>query len=177
MDNSKLSLSMKEVNQENGEDLNPAMPKEQQKSDVKLSNPDAPWINPSDDLPSLPSTAPMKRTRVRLSTPERWEFRQMQGGGAIRQTDLPDFDQELGIMKNYDGIKLFFYFIFCNILEESDGEDVEIELVEDDPPFLGGYGRHVIDLEPVKVVKNPDGSLAQAALMQVCFFLMNKFYY
>ncbi|KAF7634515.1 hypothetical protein Mgra_00006086 [Meloidogyne graminicola] len=152
MDNSKLSLSMKEVNQENGEDLNPAMPKEQQKSDVKLSNPDAPWINPSDDLPSLPSTAPMKRTRVRLSTPERWEFRQMQGGGAIRQTDLPDFDQELGIMKNYD--------------EESDGEDVEIELVEDDPPFLGGYGRHVIDLEPVKVVKNPDGSLAQAALMQ-----------
>ncbi|KAF7635685.1 hypothetical protein Mgra_00004927 [Meloidogyne graminicola] len=148
MDNSKLSLSMKEVNQENGEDLNPAMPKEQQKSDVKLSNPDAPWINPSDDLPSLPSTALMKRTR----TPERWEFRQMQGGGAIRQTDLPDFDQELGIMKNYD--------------EESDGEDVEIELVEDDPPLLGGYGRHVIDLEPVKVVKNLDESLAQAALMQ-----------
>ena len=39
--------------------------------------------------------------------------------------------------------------------------------MEDDPPFLGGYGRHAIDLEPVKVVKNPDGSLAQAALMQV----------
>ncbi|KAL7077529.1 hypothetical protein ACQ4LE_003536 [Meloidogyne hapla] len=153
MENSKLSLSMKEVNQDTGEDLNPEKPKDQSlKSDVKLANPDAPWLNPSDDLPSIQSNIPMKRTRVRLSTPERWEFRQMQGGGAIRQIDLPDFDQELGIMKNYD--------------EESDGEDIEIELVEDDPPFLGGYGRHVIDLEPVKVVKNPDGSLAQAALMQ-----------
>lgn len=51
--------------------------------------------------------------------------------------------------------------------EESDGEDIEIELVEDEPEFLRGYGKHVVDLEPVKVVKNPDGSLAQAALMQV----------
>ena len=34
--------------------------------------------------------------------------------------------------------------------------------------FVQGYGKHSADLEPVKVVKNPDGSLAQAALMQVC---------
>jgi hypothetical protein len=27
----------------------------------------------------------------------------MQGGGAVKQIDLPDFDQELGIMKNYEG--------------------------------------------------------------------------
>lgn len=31
-----------------------------------------------------------------------------------------------------------------------------------------------MDLEPVKVVKNPDGSLAQAALMQV-WILMHAF--
>lgn len=108
MDNSKISLSMKEVNQETGEDLNPEKPKDlsAKVDDVRLANPDAPWLNPSDDLPSIQSSnVPMKRTRVRLSTPERWEFRQMQGGGAIRQIDLPDFDQELGIMKNYDGKK------------------------------------------------------------------------
>lgn len=60
------------------------------------------------------------------------------------------------------------------ILEESDGEDIEIELVEDEPEFLRGYGKHEMDLEPVKVVKNPDGSLAQAALMQV-WILMHAF--
>ena len=32
---------------------------------------------------------------------------------------------------------------------------------------MSGCGKHVMELEPVKVVKNPDGSLAQAALMQV----------
>jgi len=40
-----------------------------------------------------------------------------------------------------------------------DGSDHE------DPAFLCGYGKHIADLEPVKVVKNLDGSLAQAALV------------
>lgn len=47
-----------------------------------------------------------------------------------------------------------------------------MELVEDEPVFLRGYGKHVLDLEPVKVVKNPDGSLAQAALMQVMLIFL-----
>lgn len=41
----------------------------------------------------------------------------MMGGGAISNMELPDFDEELGVLKDYD--------------DESDGEDVEIELVED----------------------------------------------
>lgn len=50
------------------------------------------------------------KSRVRLTTPERWELRQMQGGGAIRNVDLPDFDEELGILKNFDGLFLWFTF-------------------------------------------------------------------
>lgn len=151
---SKLSLSMKEVDQKTGEDMNPMQPNKQIPSvndALFLSNPDAPWLEQSNEQTST-NIQNLKRPRVRQSTPERWEYRQMQGGGAIKLTDLPEFDQELGVMKNYD--------------VESDGEDIEIELVEDDPAFLRGYGKHVMDLEPVKVVKNPDGSLAQAALMQ-----------
>lgn len=53
------------------------------------------------------------------------------------------------------------------VLEESDGEDFEVELVEEEPEFLRGYGKGNHEIEPVKVVKNPDGSMAQAALMQV----------
>lgn len=72
----------------------------------------------------------------------------MKGAGAISYADMPDFDEETGILNNH---------------EESDGEDFEIELVEDNAAFLSGYGKHIQDLEPVKVVKNPDGSLAQVA--------------
>ena len=109
---------MKEVVQQTGEDLNPQQPKEallSTQNDSILTNPEAPWLNPTDELPTAQtSSQSVKRPRVRLSTPERWEFRQMQGGGAIRQTDLPDFDQELGVMKNYDGIYHFFLFLrFC----------------------------------------------------------------
>lgn len=50
--------------------------------------------------------------------------------------------------------------------EDDEEEDVEIELVEDEPPFLQGHGRALGDLSPVRIVKNPDGSLAQAAMMQ-----------
>jgi len=66
-----------------------------------------------------------------------------------------------------------------------------VELVEDEAPFLKvqngrdflvffmmfpecrqfyrcfqGHGRMINDLSPVRIVKNPDGSLAQAAMMQ-----------
>ncbi|VDK72410.1 unnamed protein product [Litomosoides sigmodontis] len=152
----KIGLSMKEVDQETGEDLNPYEPAPIADGTHLLRNPEAPWMDPSisrnpDDV-SVAQSKSMAKSRVRLTTPERWELRQMQGGGAITNADLPDFDEELGVLKNYD--------------EESDGEDIEIEIVEEEPEFLRGYGKCMLDLEPVKVVKNPDGSLAQAALMQ-----------
>ena len=43
---------------------------------------------------------------------------------------------------------------------------MEVELVEDEAPFLKGQGRMLNNLSPVRIVKNPDGSLAQAAMMQ-----------
>ena len=45
-------------------------------------------------------------------------------------------------------------------------EDVEVEMVEEEAAFLKGYGRRGMDMSPVRIVKNPDGSLQQAALMQ-----------
>jgi hypothetical protein len=41
-------------------------------------------------------------------------------------------------------------------------EELEIELNEDEP----GQMRYSIDVSPVKIVKNPDGSLQRAAMMQ-----------
>jgi len=32
-------------------------------------------------------------------------------------------------------------------------EDIEIELVEEEPPFLKGHGRAGMDLSPIRIVK------------------------
>ncbi|XP_065204095.1 ATP-dependent RNA helicase DHX8-like [Planococcus citri] len=86
----------------------------------------------------------------RISSPERWELKQMLAANCIDKSELPDFDEVTGILPK----------------EDSDEEDVEIEIVEEEPPFLHGHGRNVHELSPVRIVKNPDGSLAQAAMMQ-----------
>ena len=45
---------------------------------------------------------------------------------------------------------------------------MEIDLVEEAPKFVSRYGPHVsLELEPVKVTKNPEGSLVKAAMLQV----------
>merc|ERR1719342_1317751 len=78
-----------------------------------------------------------------------WEIEQMLKVGVIDKSELPDFDEETGLLHKDD-----------------DDEDIEIELVEDEAPFLKGQGRMLNNLSPVRIVKNPDGSLAQAAMMQ-----------
>lgn len=86
----------------------------------------------------------------RISSPERWELKQMMAANCISKSEFPDFDEEQGVMGG----------------EDDDEEDVEIELVEEEPAFLRGYGRVREELSPVRIMKNPDGSLAQAAMMQ-----------
>ena len=51
---------------------------------------------------------------------------------------------------------------------DDDEEDIEVELKEEEPALLRGLGggRLLHDLSPVRIIKNPDGSLAQAAMMQ-----------
>lgn len=150
----KVSLSMKEVDQETGQDLNPLSHAPPPDSELKDRNPDRPFgggtsllnlqgggDNDEDD----------SRKRVtRISSPERWEIKQMISSGVLDRSELPDFDEETGLLAK----------------DEDDEEDIEIEIVEEEPPFLAGHGRALHDLSPVRIVKNPDGSLAQAAMMQ-----------
>ena len=75
----------------------------------------------------------------------------MRSAACLPLGELPDFDEDTGVLHDEDS---------------DDNEDIEIELVEEEPVFLRGFGRSHQELEPVKVVKNPDGSLAQAAMMQ-----------
>ncbi|XP_067627795.1 ATP-dependent RNA helicase DHX8 [Eurosta solidaginis] len=149
----KVSLSMKEVDQATGRDLNPlshAAPDD----DLRDRNPDRPYSGTSLlnlQGGSLDNDESDSRKRVtRISSPERWEIKQMISSGVIDRSEMPDFDEETGLIQK----------------EEDDEADIEIEIVEEEPPFLSGHGRALHDLSPVRIVKNPDGSLAQAAMMQ-----------
>ena len=75
----------------------------------------------------------------------------MLSAACIDKSELPDFDDETGLLPK----------------EEDEEEDIEIEMVEDEPPFLQGHGRMLHDLSPVRIVKNPDGSLAQ--VKYICY--------
>jgi ATP-dependent RNA helicase DHX8/PRP22 len=149
---SKVSLSMKEVDQLTGQDLNP-LSHNTGDDEFGARNPDRP-VAPISML-SLPGNVDddddVARKRVtRISSPERWEIQQMISSGVIDRSEMPDFDEETGLLPK----------------DEEDEEDIEIEIVEDEPPFLQGHGRALHDLSPVRIIKNPDGSLAQAAMMQ-----------
>merc|ERR1719284_34722 len=91
-----------------------------------------------------------KKKVTRMSSPEKWELQQMIKTGVIDKSELPDFDLDTGLLHR----------------ENDEEADIEIELVEEEAPFLKGQGRMMNNLSPVRIVKNPDGSLAQAAMMQ-----------
>ncbi|XP_037034697.1 ATP-dependent RNA helicase DHX8 [Bradysia coprophila] len=150
----KVSLSMKEVDQDNGKDLNPASHGHlKPENDARDRNPDRP-VGGTAMLHlqgNMDGEEDQTRKRVtRISSPERWEIKQMISSGVIDRSELPDFDDETGLLPK----------------DEDDEADIEIEIVEEEPPFLQGHGRALNDLSPVRIVKNPDGSLAQAAMMQ-----------
>ena len=162
---SKVSLSMKDVDQQTGEDLNEELTKKL-RGEISLEDYQNP-AGPSDFMSSsrltsrdaslnLRNEENSKGNQGRKSQPvsdyDRWEYDQMLRTGVIDKTQLPYYDEERGILPKDD---------------DSDGEDLEIELVDDEAPFLKGYGKQSTqDLSPVKIVKNPDGSLQQAAMMQ-----------
>lgn len=152
----KVSLSMKEADQETGADLNPGS-HAHLRGDADATrdrNPDRP-VGGTALLQleggNLEEEEDHARKRVtRISSPERWEIKQMISSGVIDRSEMPDFDDETGLLPK----------------DEDDEADIEIEIVEEEPPFLQGHGRALNDLSPVRIVKNPDGSLAQAAMMQ-----------
>nr|XP_014085712.1 ATP-dependent RNA helicase DHX8 [Bactrocera oleae]XP_036231072.1 ATP-dependent RNA helicase DHX8 [Bactrocera oleae] len=149
----KVSLSMKEVDQASGRDLNP-LSHVAPEDEMRDRNPDRPYSGTSLlnlQGGSMDNDESDSRKRVtRISSPERWEIKQMISSGVIDRSEMPDFDEETGLIQK----------------EEDDEADIEIEIVEEEPPFLSGHGRALHDLSPVRIVKNPDGSLAQAAMMQ-----------
>ncbi|KZV21612.1 ATP-dependent RNA helicase [Dorcoceras hygrometricum] len=153
----KLSLSMRDVDQNSGKDL---LPLKRSEEDVSRINPSSlndgggtrgriglSGIKITEEEVVVQSRRPFKR----MSSPEMWEAKQLVASGVMGVKEYPMFDEEA------DG---FLY------QEEGAEEELEIELNEDEPVFLQGQSRYSIDMSPVKIFKNPEGSLSRAAALQ-----------
>lgn len=153
----KLSLSIRDVDQRTGQDLMPMRSNDgAQRARMEQSASDhRSWINPSapgmhsshqhnDDDDSKP-----QRAAKRMSSPERWEARQLINSGVLSIEDYPTFDEDHGLLDI-----------------EATEENFEVELNEDEPIFLRGQTLLNREASPVKIVKNPDGSMQRAAMTQ-----------
>jgi ATP-dependent RNA helicase DHX8/PRP22 len=127
----KISLNMSEVDQKTGKEISKNGHSEQ-----------SVVVNGSNGQP-MP--------RKRLTSPERWEIRQLIASGAASAADYPDLDVEY--QEHING--------------EHDTEqdlDLDLDIIEAEPPFLQGQTNKTIQLSPIKVIKAPDGSLNRAAV-------------
>jgi ATP-dependent RNA helicase DHX8/PRP22 len=152
MEGGKISLSLKEVDQVSGQDL---APNRRIVAGV-ASGANMQGLGGSDVVPVVENGRNGRNggMRKRLTSPERWEIQQLIASGVIPRSDYPDIDNDY-----QDAIKGEGGF------EEED--DVDIEVREEEPPFLQGQTKQSLELSPIRIVKAPDGSMNRAAMSGV----------
>lgn len=92
------------------------------------------------------------RRAKQLTEHELFEAQQLIRSGVLPVEQYPTFDAEGGM-----GM----------LAQEKTEEETEVELADIEPSFLRGQTRRSgRDLEPIRIVKNPDGSLQRAAMQQ-----------
>lgn len=168
---SKMALSMKEVDQVTGEDLLPQRSRDTIANlNTDLSNPARPVgqnygvgsLNNGVDMKKLREDADddeknTRKTRKQLSSPELWEARQLINAGVLHPSEYPTYDAEsgMGMIQSFE-------------IEE----EVEVEINEDEPTFLKGQTKMSRELSPVRIVKNPDGSMQRYRHVYVCIYIL-----
>ena len=167
----RLSLSMKDVDQATGREVNvgaaaarggsgsyPPLP-------PPSANPAAPGGGRSA-LHGLSGIAPSavaaaaaaaaRRPGKRLSSPERWEVTQLIKSGVLDVTEYPTYDPETGLLGPDGGGD-----------GGEDADEFEVDLNDEEPAFLKGQSaKSGVEVSPIKIVKNPDGSMQRAAATQ-----------
>jgi ATP-dependent RNA helicase DHX8/PRP22 len=145
---------MKDVDQANGRDLTPHL---RIKSEAELAEEERQHASrASSGTNALPlgvkDSGPV-RSAKRLTSPERWEIKQLISSGAIDASEYPDLDED-----------------FSNPMARAEvEEELDVEVREEEPAFLRGQTKRTLELSPVKIVKAPDGSLNRAAMAGAAF--------
>ncbi|KAL9127790.1 MAG: hypothetical protein Q9217_003396 [Psora testacea] len=153
IEGTRISLSMKDVDQATGRDLVPQLRLASGANMERMSNGNDRQGSLSSAVPVIEGNINGKamKPRKRMTSPERWEIKQLIASGAISALDFPDIDEEYNATLAGEG-------------EFEEEEDVDIEVREEEPPFLAGQTKQSLELSPIRVVKAPDGSMNRAAL-------------
>jgi ATP-dependent RNA helicase DHX8/PRP22 len=147
----RISLSMAEVDQVTGQDYAPHKRiGAATGANASGLNGEERYGNLSSNVPVIEGTMNQRRNKKRMTSPERWEIKQLIASGAISAQEYPDIDEDYNAALRGEEIE-----------EE---EDVDIEVREEEPPFLAGQTKQSLELSPIRVVKAPDGSMNRAAI-------------
>ena len=153
VEGSRISLSTKDVEQTSERNITPQKTTETKASSLEEENGQSSNALTGTSLllsstrsrsQSINSGGHLRSVR-HLTSPERWEIKQLRSSGVMDGSVEPD-EVNTGIAR-----------------AEVD-EELDIEVREDEPPFLAGQTKRSLHLSPVKIVKAPDGSLNRAAL-------------
>ncbi|TPX59462.1 hypothetical protein PhCBS80983_g02474 [Powellomyces hirtus] len=145
----RIGLSMRDVDQATGADLTPHLrPKTREEMEADLTrNPDRPIMTSFSEVPIVDDIDTHTPNVKRISSPERWEIKQLIASGVLNPKDYPTFDEDQGAL-NYEDAE----------------EELDIEIKDEEPSFLKGQTKQSVQLSPIKIVKNPDGTMNRAAL-------------
>ncbi|TBU29788.1 hypothetical protein BD311DRAFT_252802 [Dichomitus squalens] len=144
----RVGLSMKDVDQATGRDLTPHL---RIKSEAELAAEEERRAAHGANAVPLNSRGVKEevvRSAKRLTSPERWEIKQLISSGALDASEYPDLDEDFGNPAATAEVE----------------EELDVEVREEEPAFLAGQTKKTLELSPVKIVKAPDGSLNRAAL-------------
>jgi len=147
----RISLSYKDADQTTGMDLDPERMIRRKELRDERTEKQAKYAIEQNNYESM--STQRKKKIYGVSDMERWELKQMEMGKCLDPSLLPGFDEDGGVLADDP---------------DSDAEDLEIDIIDEDPPFLAGHDTDKSRcLSPVRIVKNPDGSLSQAAAKQI----------
>ncbi|KNZ58552.1 adenosinetriphosphatase [Puccinia sorghi] len=149
----RIALSMTDVDQNTGADLTPHL---RIKTDAEMAQEEAQYAarHATHSVGAGFADDNRSSSARRLTSPERWEIKQLIASGAASAADYPNLDDDLTTPGSTRGMAV----------AATAEEELDIEMREDEAPFLKGAHRRVLDLSPVKIVKAPDGTLNRAAL-------------
>uniref|UniRef100_A0A7R9YV67 RNA helicase n=1 Tax=Chlamydomonas euryale TaxID=1486919 RepID=A0A7R9YV67_9CHLO len=156
----RITLSMRDVDQATGKDLLPthllpgAGPGDGAAAAAAAANGlrgiSGITVNPDDFDEARTGRRPIKR----LTEAEQWEAKQLIMSGVLDVSEYPTYDEESG------------HGVLAEAQDQHE-EEFEIDLNDVEPEFLKGAStRSGVEMSPIKIVKNPDGSLQRAAMTQ-----------
>lgn len=140
----KIGLSMKEVDQETGEDL-----KARRQDQFMTGANSAPLGGaPSSHMPRDTLGAP--RSKKRISSRERAELELLVKAGVYKRSDLPELNEEFNASMRGE-------------TDDQTQDETIAEFVKSEPPFLQGQTEQSLELSPIRVAAAPNGSMSRAA--------------